>query len=278
MQISERVHRLRHNFSIPIAEGKILPRFVNSFIVIGDFIVLIDSGVKDSHQKIFDYLKQIGKNPCDIKYLILSHAHPDHIGSAAEIKRQSGCTILAHPNEKRWFENLNEQINDRPVPGFLRLANESVRIDGLALHGDELFISENCMIEIIHTPGHYPGHLSMQIWGEDVLFTGDAIPLKNDLPNYHNYQNLIDSLELINKTKGYSTLVSSWADPMNCEKAEIFISEAREYLISINDTVAKQYLKPERNMEHCRAVINKLHLPPLFANPLSDIAFASHTF
>jgi glyoxylase-like metal-dependent hydrolase (beta-lactamase superfamily II) len=74
--------------------------------------------VQSSYEVIFDYLKDTGRKPEDIDMLILTHAHPDHIGSAKAIKEKTGCTVAAHPEARAWIEDVEQQFKERPVPGF----------------------------------------------------------------------------------------------------------------------------------------------------------------
>ena len=118
MKITDNIHQLRIDFNIQFAPDKILPRFVNVIIVFGDRITLIDTGVKGSETAIFDYIRQNGYSMADIDRIILSHAHPDHIGSAARIKALTGCKVLAHESEREWIENIDIQLAHRPGPGL----------------------------------------------------------------------------------------------------------------------------------------------------------------
>lgn len=56
---------------------------------------LIDSGVQDCEQIIINELKQMDREISDIKGIFLTHAHPDHIGTAAWFKEQTGCKVYA---------------------------------------------------------------------------------------------------------------------------------------------------------------------------------------
>lgn len=60
---------------------------VNAFIIEGDDLTLVDTGYKGSEKKIFKAIKKGGKNPQDIKRIILTHSHPDHAGSAASLSK-----------------------------------------------------------------------------------------------------------------------------------------------------------------------------------------------
>ena len=117
MKLTEHIHALKIPFQIPLGPGKTLDRFVYVYLVQGAEICLIDSGVKGSEEIIFNYLKDIGRKPEEISLLLLTHAHPDHIGSARTIKQATGCTVAAHPDAQAWIEDTELQFRERPVPG-----------------------------------------------------------------------------------------------------------------------------------------------------------------
>ncbi|MDD4093267.1 MAG: MBL fold metallo-hydrolase, partial [Methanothrix sp.] len=121
MQITNHVHCLKMPFQITSPDGQKINRFVYAYLIYGDEICLIDSGVAHCQQIIIDYLQATGRKPEDITRLILTHAHPDHIGSAAAIKSMTGCIVHAHASERAWIEDINLQARDRPVPGFFDL-------------------------------------------------------------------------------------------------------------------------------------------------------------
>jgi hydroxyacylglutathione hydrolase len=81
MQVTKHIHAIRIPFKIPVAPEKIFERIVYSYIIFGDSLILIDSGVKGAETMIFNYLRRKGIDPKEISMVILTHSHPDHIGS-----------------------------------------------------------------------------------------------------------------------------------------------------------------------------------------------------
>ena len=111
MKITENIHALKHHFQIPVSPELKVDRFVYSYIVFGKKgLYLVDAGVAVSSSAIFDYIIQNGRSIEEIKVLVLTHAHPDHIGSAQQISEKSGCDILAHPEEREWIEDVQKYL------------------------------------------------------------------------------------------------------------------------------------------------------------------------
>jgi glyoxylase-like metal-dependent hydrolase (beta-lactamase superfamily II) len=278
MQLVDKVHLLQIDFEIQLAPGKKLARFVNVVLIFGNKITLIDTGVKGSEKLIFDYIEQQGRRIADIGTIILSHAHPDHIGSAAAIKAQTNCAVLAHQLEKAWIEDIDLQNSQRPVPGFYNLVDSPVILDGYVSDHQILNLDEGLTAKLFKSSGHSQGSLNMLIEKAGVLFTADSIPLKNDIPNYDNYLELMGSLAVIKQVSGYDILLTSWTPPITSKsEAEKLISEGEVYMQRIDSAVKECYqINCENSLECCKAALDKLGLPPFMAMPIVDRAFKSH--
>jgi glyoxylase-like metal-dependent hydrolase (beta-lactamase superfamily II) len=278
MEIVNDLHLLKLDFEINFSNDNVLKRFVNCLIINDNKITLIDTGVKGSEERIFNYIKGLGRDITDIEFVILSHSHPDHIGSAARIKALTDCKVLAHVAEEPWIQDINKQFAERPVPGFFNLVDSSLHIDEALSGGERLKLSTGRTIKIIHAPGHSKGSINILFEEDKALFTADSIPLLNDIPNYDDYYDLERSLIDIRKRKDYNILLTSWSDctstPMETDK---LLSESEQYLSVLNEEVQKCYVGQEfGSLEACRKVITNLGLPPFYINPIVDKAFRSH--
>jgi hydroxyacylglutathione hydrolase len=278
MQITSNIHSLKHFFCIEVSKEIKLERFVYSYIVFDDEICLIDSGVKGCEATIFNYIRNQGYSKEDIGYLVLSHAHPDHIGSASQIKKMTNCMVVSHLSDQKWIENIDQQFADRPVPGFFTLVDNPVEVDKLICDGDIIRFGQHSSASFIHTPGHSPGSVSLYFPDDKALFTGDAIPVKGDIPNYDSYSQTLSSLEKLEKLTDLEWLLSSWSDPLSY-KASIhkLFNEGKNYLMALDMVVKKYYSDiDEATIGACQCVIDELKLPSVYANPLSHRAFLSH--
>lgn len=278
MEIVKKIHLLRIDFSVQITPDKSLPRFVNSLIIFGDSITIVDSGVKDSYKLIYDYIEKNNRKPDEIKTLILSHSHPDHIGSAHRIKTDTGCKVVGHILEKEWIENIDLQAKQRPVPGFYSLVNESVELDELLSGGENLEIDSGINISVINTPGHSKGSYCLLFREDSILFTADCLPLADDIPTYDNFKDLNNSISLIKSVSNFKILLSSWTSPLS-NKSDIMrlILDGENYLNRLDKAVKEYYTQNELTpLECCSKTIKSLNLPPVFVNPIVDKAFRTH--
>jgi glyoxylase-like metal-dependent hydrolase (beta-lactamase superfamily II) len=137
-------------------------------------LVLVDTGTPGKSGRIDGALREIGRSVEDIRTILLTHWHYDHIGTLGEIVRRSGATVLAHasdaaiidgsrPPQLTWIMKLTAPILGKPA-----LAPVDRRLDGDGPTGVT-------GVTALHTPGHTDGHLSYLLDRHGgVLFAGDV--------------------------------------------------------------------------------------------------------
>jgi hydroxyacylglutathione hydrolase len=277
MQVTDHIHALKVPFHVTTPQGKI-PRFVYVCLIYGEQICLIDSGVASSERIIFDYMKKTGRSPEDISLLIITHSHPDHIGSAPAVKMASGCKVAAHTAEIAWIEDVDLQARERPVPGFNSLVEGSVKVDRPLQDGDVLDLGDGLDLLVIHTPGHSRGSISLWLPEDKALFSADAVPIVGDLPIYDDALESARSIKRLRALEGIEFLLASWDDPRQGETAYQTMDGGLRYLQHIHEAVKKveggsHDLEP---MELCRQVLKELGMPETIANPLVFRSFQSN--
>jgi len=275
--IPSAIHPLKIPFEIRDPTGASVPRFVYAYLIYGEEIALIDSGVASSERIIFDHLRGAGRSPEEISRLILTHAHPDHMGAARAVKEASGCSVACHPADKGWIEDICQQLADRPVPGFEDLVAGSVGVDEELVDGDRIDLGGGRDLEVIHTPGHSPGSISLWMAEGGVLFSADAIPLPGGMPIYDDLLSSVQSVRRLRGIEGVRLLLSAWDDPRSGAEARRIIDEGLLHLQRIHAAVirvAGSAPSLDRG-ELCRRTLRELGLPEAMANPLTCRSFAS---
>ncbi|HNP20494.1 MAG TPA: MBL fold metallo-hydrolase [Panacibacter sp.] len=157
---------------------------VNVFVIEDDGLTLVDTGYENSTDKIFSALQKAGKDPAAIKRVILTHCHPDHSGSVAEINRRLGVPVYAHVNDVTLLESgIGGREPKVLSPGLMNwiifqlfikrgsAAIQAVKIDE-QLHDNDI-IPVAGGIQVIHTPGHCAGHIALLLKSEGLLISGD---------------------------------------------------------------------------------------------------------
>lgn len=126
--------------------------FVSAYVLVrGDEAAIVDTGVEGSEDEILVALERAGLGWDAVEHVILTHAHPDHVGSiSAVLDAAEGATGYAGAAD------LEAITVDRDL---------EVARDGATIFG----------LDIIATPGHTPGHISVFDEASGVLVAGDAV-------------------------------------------------------------------------------------------------------
>lgn len=102
-----------------------------------------------------------------LKLLIATHGHWDHITDARAVQKL-GVPVAGHPADRTLFEDPMGQREGLP---FLI---EPVTLDQELTEGDRIPIGDD-ELQVLHTPGHSPGSISLWLASHDTLFTGDTV-------------------------------------------------------------------------------------------------------
>jgi len=146
-------------------------------------LTLVDTLFENDGRGVLDALRTLGRKPADLKQIAITHAHRSHLGGLAALKRETGARVLAH----EWEADVVS--GDRPAQSvglkptapyrtypfqvgiFLnRPRHRPVPVDESIGDGDALG-----PLQVLHVPGHSPGHLAFFLPEHRVLVSGDAI-------------------------------------------------------------------------------------------------------
>jgi len=127
--------------------------------------VVIDPG--DETDRIQEVLAKHNLRP---RYIVVTHAHIDHVGGLEQLKRATGAAVLMHAADLPLYENVAVQAEWLGLlpPGV-------VTVDQFLKEGDALRFGAYAL-EVLHTPGHSPGSLSLHLAGAQTkIFSGDTL-------------------------------------------------------------------------------------------------------
>lgn len=141
--------------------------YANTFFLVDQRLVLVDTGTADGGPKVLDYLKRIRMKPSDIGTIFVTHTHPDHVGGLAAIKKVSPAKVAASRVEADFISKRRTYTGP---PGAAAQRHPGTPVDaplddGAVLDG----------LRVIFTPGHTTGSMSLLDPARSLLIAGDAV-------------------------------------------------------------------------------------------------------
>ena len=178
-----------------------IKRYVFVYLIITDTgCYLIDSGVGGSELLIEKGVIESGYHPSDIKAIFLTHAHPDHIGTASYFREKYGADEVSY------------------------------RMD-------------------------------------DVVFIGDAVPVKGDIPIFINLKDTKNSLMRLEQLSDVKSFYPAWDQTYSAEMLKEKIDDAKELVAKLEEIVGAADYSMEAS-ELVDWVCESLDMPMLKTNPL----------
>jgi hydroxyacylglutathione hydrolase len=143
----------------PIQENCFVARRAGS-----DRGVIVDPG--DEADRILHAVDELGLG---VDAILITHTHFDHIGAVAPVAEASGAPVYCPKLETVVLADINSYV---PFAGFGPF--ESYDADETVEGGERLQLA-GMDIEVLHTPGHSPGHVTYAVQQEGALFSGDVL-------------------------------------------------------------------------------------------------------
>lgn len=177
-EVADRVHLLTH-------------AHVNCYLIVDDDgVTLVDAGLPSMWSLMLDTLRTLGRAPEDVRALLLTHGHFDHVGFARRARVELGVPVLVHPADDHLAAHPYSYRPQRnrflyplrhprslPVLGRMAVAGaltvEGIEDTGELAAGTTLEVPGRPVAQF--TPGHTGGHCILHLPERDVVLSGDAL-------------------------------------------------------------------------------------------------------
>jgi glyoxylase-like metal-dependent hydrolase (beta-lactamase superfamily II) len=203
------------------------------YLVDDTVLTLIDTGFPWKKQRILRYITEtLRKNPSDLKAILLTHCDIDHIGNAAALRRITGASIAAHPQDA----DVIAGTTVRPAPkGGMRflfklqqliLRVRSFHVDKTITDGDTI-----SGLTVLHMPGHTQGSIALYDPRRKVLFIGDTLGCHDGVvygPSKQVTWDMEQAYHSIEKLQNldFTVMLSGHGEPLKTDAAQ----KVREFL------------------------------------------------
>lgn len=159
----------------------------------GGEVALVDAGWPGSWSRVQAALGEIGRSPADVTAVVLTHAHPDHLGTAEKVRRECGATVHVHgPEVARAHGDAKGSSPFSLVPGLAPtlwrpsalgfVMHATVRgfmtpkwVEDVASFDADVELDVPGRLRAVPTPGHTEGHVALVADQHGVVFAGDSL-------------------------------------------------------------------------------------------------------
>lgn len=239
--------------------------------------VIIDTGHPHQAAENVRCLKEFGIAKNDVKYIINTHSHPDHVGGNTE--------FLNYFSDAQIINSIKTQPYIKKVKSYAFYEDIKDTVAPYPVHrevtdGEELKLGSRTF-RIIETPGHTADSVSIEL-AESVLFSGDTL-YQNIVPQVDYYNDLLFSLQQLKdsyrklKAKNYKKIFPGHGAPfenlekifaMLLRKIEKFTENPQLLLVNSICPLLELYLKknPSKTIQQIVAVFSEYLNRPASAN------------
>jgi glyoxylase-like metal-dependent hydrolase (beta-lactamase superfamily II) len=149
-----------------------------------DGLTIIDASLPGSLSKIEKDLQSQGHQLNKVKRILITHAHPDHIGSLGALKKATGAAVYVHRRDASVVRGDEPIVMPKPqdLQGTTRVISSMMRPPKMEPASVERELQEGDTLDevmpglcVVDTPGHSPGHVGFWLPSKRLLFGGDVV-------------------------------------------------------------------------------------------------------
>ncbi|RME01510.1 MAG: MBL fold metallo-hydrolase, partial [Calditrichaeota bacterium] len=232
--------------------------YVNCYLVdMRDGWLLYDTGLVSTAEAVIHLLQHLHASPGDLKTILISHSHHDHIGANAEIAEATGATLLAHELARPWMVDHQRQFREffevfAPIfPISESLKNFFFNNLGRPWFADQwlrefpLDLPFARQGRVLSTPGHSPDSVTLWLPQEKIAICGDAFMgagVGGGLPQYADKSAYRQSLKQLLELKP-NFLLSGHFDPLSGKRMVAALEQSLRLIDYLDEFIRKAFEK-----------------------------------
>jgi len=156
-------------------------RICNVYLLVSDTrLTLVDAGVAGAVGRIVAQIEGGGYAPSELESIVVTHAHADHTGGIPELVRRFGAQVIAHREEVPYIEGVESLPAGSGLQRVMKWLGDRLPGEGRGIEVARGLEERETLdvlggLQVIHTPGHTPGSMSLYQEERGILFCGDLI-------------------------------------------------------------------------------------------------------
>ena len=161
------------------------------FMLLDDEVTIVDSGWRGTGRSVLESLARLGRHRSEVSTIVVTHHHSDHLGDAAYLSERCSARVAVHRDEAPFVQGdvtppspfTNRALGRLMSPLVASRKPRPVAVDLTLEDGDVLG-----GVQVVHSPGHTPGSISVHLPRRGLLMVGDALEHRRGrlgLPSSH---------------------------------------------------------------------------------------------
>lgn len=148
----------------------------NCYVVVGEELLLVDTGLPRNGKRILDYVRNtLKRSPTDIKTIVLTHHHIDHTGSLHDLKAATNAKIAAHSADADYIAGRKTPPTPKKMSLKFKILRYFMKYKPVQ---PDITLEDNDMVgdfTVVHAPGHTPGSICLHSRDGRIMFVGDLL-------------------------------------------------------------------------------------------------------
>jgi len=223
----------------------------------GEYAVWIDTGVKSMFPLLEEIMVQADVDHHELRFVLHTHSHHDHMGCNAQLKDKTGCLIAAHAHYAAWHADFERHYQEfarsfpHLVPDTQELRDEVLSIldeprplDLFIDEGVQFNLGDGVSLRAIAFPGHFLAEFGWFEASTNTLILGDAVtgvawPLFHSHLSVQGYRDSLDKIKRVMTALGVELVLFAHFPPIPPDEVNALIDKAAEHIDEVEATMIR---------------------------------------